>query len=251
MERKMVIKDALVKVTDIIKLTNNSSAIRFERPAGFDYFAGQFIMLCVELNESETFKINGGKSNLQKRAYSMSSSPTACDFIETTVKETPGGFMSKYLVREMKVGNNVKVTGPLGLFYYAKEMGNNIVLLGGGSGITPLLGILRYIKDSRLKTRATLIYSNKTEQDIIWSKELEELSKQENISVVNTLTRVSKSEWGGELGRIDRKKIETYVDDYKSAVYYVCGSNDFVDHCIGVLSGMGIPNERIKREKYG
>ncbi|MBR9707053.1 MAG: hypothetical protein GOV15_01320, partial [Candidatus Diapherotrites archaeon] len=133
-----------------------------------------------------------------QRAYSLGSTPTKSETINTMVKEAPNGFMSKYLTRMLKEGDEVIITGPHGHFTYDESMSKNVVLIGAGSGITPLIGIARYCTDKKLDTKVTLLYSNRTTEDLIYEKELAELENENpNFKVVHTITRphLNKRDW--------------------------------------------------------
>ena len=237
------------KISFIEQQTEMGRVLRFPVPEDFIYLPGQFVMLKMELQEKNGFKILNGKPKVQQRAFSMSSSPTQKGFVETAVKEEENGFVSKYLNRIAELNDPVIISGPYGHFYFSELDSEEIVLLGAGSGITPLISILRYISDKKISTRATLLYSNRSESDTIYYKNLQELEqKNPNIKIVFTMTR--QPEWQGENGRITLDTVKKFVSDFSKPIFFICGSPDFSKACKEFLLGGGIQQEKIKTEQW-
>ncbi len=246
-----------VPVTKIIKETHDTKTIRLGLKEEFEFLPGQFIMFeidlpkewCIEsaknLKEIDTPIKEGG---LVKKAFSIASSPLEKNYIDVTVKKEI--FVSRYLVDELNDGIEVKIDGPHGKFYYHEDLGKDLVLLGGGSGIVPLMCIIRYIKDKGLDVNATLIYSSKTPDDIIYRKELEEIAKEGKIKIINTITRPDGYEWNGETGRIDKEKLDK-VSNLANSLVYLCGPTSMVENTISILKNeFKIASERIKKEVW-
>lgn len=198
------------------------------------------------------------KSPLFQRAYSMASCPDGLGTVSTMVKATPNGFMSKYLTERLTVGEKVLISGPLGKFCFTTETAQNVLLISAGSGITPLMSILRYIHSAQLSHKATLLYSNKTPESIIYHQELSRLqseSDKSHITVINTITRLeeSESEWSGEQGRIDQQKIEYALQnmDKDSLAVFICGPMLFGKSMKKLLILSGVSDDSIHMEAYG
>ncbi len=255
------------KISFIEQQTEFARVLRFPAPENFTYLPGQFIMLKLELQEKNGFKILSGKPKIQQRAFSMSSSPTQKGFVETAVKEEEDGFVSKYLNRIAELGDSIIISGPYGHFHFSEGDRQNpsdsassakaalsteaeeIVLLGAGSGITPLISILRYISDKKLSTRAILLYSNRSESDTIYYKDLQELEKKNsNIKIIFTMTR--QPDWPGEKGRITLETIKKFVSEISKPIYFICGSPDFSKACKEMLATAGVPAEKVKTEQW-
>ena len=233
-------------ITRIQPQTHDTKSFQIALPEAFDYQPGQFIMLTLEEPTMPDLK---GK----QRAYSIASTPTNKDHLEVVIKETPNGFFSKYMVRDCRPGEKVKFTGPWGHFVYNEGMPGHLVLIGAGSGIAPLLCMMRYLTDKKLSNKATLFFSNKTKEDLIYEKDLAELPKENpNLRVVNTLTREgAEDDWTGERGRISAEIIKKYVPDASHALYYLCGPPQMVDGVVKILKEeMGVDPAQIKTEKY-
>lgn len=188
-----------------------------------------------------------------KRAYSLGSTPTRPGSINTMVKITPGGYVSTYLVNKLAVGDEVLVSGPLGHFMlHPEETSGDVLLIGAGSGITPLMGMLRWAKDSKSKRHFHLVYTNRTPEDIIYHEELAELAQEENIDVTHTLTRLEPHmEWTGRTGRIDKSLLEELVSEVPKRHIFICGSMAFAKSMKELLIEMGAQPDLIKMEAYG
>ncbi|MAG52847.1 MAG: oxidoreductase [Nanoarchaeota archaeon] len=242
--------DYNLKVSELIELSPTAKAVRFElNGQPFLFTPGQFIMLQVDLEKSGKFKVNSGKPKIQKRAFSMSSSPTEENFIEVTVKTTEEAFFSDYLVNYLEEGEEFLIKGPFGQFYFNEnETKKNVMLIGAGSGISPLMSILRFIDSKNLDVNSHIIFCNKTESEILWRDEIEKLSEKENISHTFTLTR---EEWDGEKGRVNKEMIGNNLVDANETDFYLCGPPLFVKDIEKMLVlELDVPKENIKKEVY-
>ena len=223
-------------VDEIIQRTYNVKSFRFKRPPTLDYKAGQFLVITI----------NAGGQKLRKH-FSFSSSPTERGHIEFTKKLTGHEFSNA--LDAMKTGDWAEIDAPHGTFTFEGEY-KRLVLLSGGIGITPLMGICQYCCDKQLDTNIVLLYGNKTEQDITFRKELEELQKQNrNLKVVFTLDEPGDG-WTGRGGRIDAAMIRNEVPDYLGRVYYTCGPPAMIQVVESMLRDLRIPQEQIKKENF-
>jgi len=188
-----------------------------------------------------------------KRAYSLGSTPTRPETLNTMVKEMPGGYMSRYLVHDLRVGDAVRISGPLGHFMLPPDdVAGDILLIGAGSGITPLMGMLRFAKDTGMKRHVHLIYSNKTPEDIIYKEELDSLENEENITITHTITRPDPAQpWAGRTGRVDKSFLVELALEAPTHHVYICGSMVFAKSMKELLLELGAKPEHIKLEAYG
>lgn len=209
-------------------------SFRFQRPAGFDYKAGQYIMVTLSTN---------GKSI--SKPFTLSSSPTEKDHIEFTKKLTGHEFSN--MLDSMVTGDSATIRGPFGKMTFEGEY-EKIALLSGGIGITPMISICKYCTDMRLSTDIMLICSDKTEQDMIFVEELEEMRRHNpGLTVFNTLTRASEN-WTGCRERICENLILRELPDYAERIFYICGPPSMVETMVEMLHNMKIPNDRINKE---
>jgi len=224
-------------VKEIISRTYNVISFRFPRPAELNYKPGQFLFV--------TIKAQDGKE-LSKH-FSLSSSPTEKTHIEFTKKLTDSDFSAA--LKALKVGDWARIDAPYGNFTFEGEH-ERIGLLGGGIGITPFISICKYCTDTRQKTRVTLLYGNRTENDIAFRKELETMQKQnKNLKMVFILNEAS-SEWKGATGLITAEMIKKEVPDFKETVFYTCGPPAMVEIMEKLIEQLDLPKTQLNREYF-
>lgn len=221
-------------MTEIIQRAYNVKSFRFNRPEAFDFKAGQYITVTLDNNGKKTGK-----------PFTISSSPTEREHIEFTKKLT--GHEYSNLLDAMGTGDTALISGPFGKMTFEGEY-EKIALLSGGIGITPMISICKYATDMKLSTDIMLICSDKTEQDMVFTEELEDMKKENpRLSVFNTLTRASEN-WKGCRDRICSNMIEREIPDYAERIFYVCGPPPMVDSMMDMLHEMKIPDSMIYKE---
>ncbi len=239
-----------LKVIEKKKLSPTAACIRLGLDnKEFKFIPGQYVQAEIKLEERNGFKVLNNQSKIQKRSFSISSSPNEKKYIEFTCKIVPNGFVSVYTVCHLKVGDKIKINGPMGnLTFNEKNAKKNIVFLAAGSGISPMISILRYINKNKIKLNATVIYSNKTENEILWKDEIENLSKKnKKIKCIFTLTQ---QEWNGRMGRIDKEMVKNNVKKIKDADFYIVGPPPFVQEMEKIINELGVKEDSIKKEMY-
>ncbi|MCW4054033.1 MAG: FAD-dependent oxidoreductase [Candidatus Bathyarchaeota archaeon] len=223
-------------VKEIKPRTYNVTSFRFPRSPVLNYKAGQFFFVTLKAAGKEL-----------KKHFSFSSSPTEKTHIEFTKKLSDSDFSSA--LKGLKQGNWARIDAPYGNFTFEGEH-KKIGLLGGGIGITPFISICRYCTDMHLNTKITLLYGNRTEEDIAFRKELEGMREQnENLKIVFTLNQAT-SEWKGATGLITAEMIKKEIPDYKETVFYTCGPPAMVEIMGKLVEQMGLPKTRLKREYF-
>ncbi len=224
-------------VKQIIQRTSEVKSFRFERPKGFEFIAGQFMFITLRRE---------GKS-LTKH-FTISSSPTETDFLEMTKKLTGHEFSNA--LAALKEGDGIFIDAPYGEFTFKGEY-DKIALLSGGIGITPLRSIIKYSTDKKLKTNIILLYSNRSEDEIVFKEELENMQNQNmRLKVVNTVTRPGEK-WTGAKGRINKELIEKEIPDHMGRIFYISGPQRMVDDLAAILGKeMNIPEKQIKQEYF-
>jgi ferredoxin-NADP reductase len=224
-------------VKEIIPRTFNVTSFRFPKPAELNYKPGQFLFV--------TIKAQDGKE-LSKH-FSLSSSPTEKAHVEFTKKLSESDFSAA--LKALKVGDWARIDAPYGNFTFEGEH-ERIGLLGGGIGITPFISICKYCADTRQKTKVTLLYGNRTENDIAFRKELETMQRQnENLKVVFILNEAS-SGWKGATGLITPEMIKKEMPDYKETMFYTCGPPAMVQVMEKMVEQLGLPKSQLKREYF-
>ncbi|TGK46807.1 FAD-binding oxidoreductase [Leptospira bouyouniensis] len=204
--------------------------------------AGQYINLFVHL-----------AGVLTARPYSISSSPKNLKSYELTIKRKEGGFVSPYLLEDVKVGQEFESSGPMGSFHHNPLFhGNDLVFLAGGSGIAPAISMLKSFLQSTELFRFHIIYSNSFENDVIFIDELRKLaSENKNFTLTEFLSREVSSEYKGFRGRLDISTLRMLLQNPSTKMYYVCGPTPFNDHCANLLTSLGVKSGRILIESNG
>ncbi len=206
----------------------------------FTWEPGQFILVKAEIGLQTV-----------SRAYSIASSPTRDEYLEITVQQTEHPTMSKYL-NEIPVGYRLAVKGPYGKFIWNETVSDKLVCLAAGSGITPFRAFMQYIIDKDLDTKFKLLYSSKYGDTVIYEKELLDLVKQmKNGEYELSITRDKKGLDYARFGRIDKDYLAEQIKGYEDGYFYKCGSPGFIASMREILLGLGIPEERLKREQWG
>ncbi|MDQ3019675.1 MAG: 2Fe-2S iron-sulfur cluster-binding protein [Bacteroidota bacterium] len=247
----MSIKQYPLKVKKIHKLTKEAVAIYFDIPETlkeiFKYTQGQFLSLQIEINKQK-----------YRREYSLCSSPyTDKDHIIAS-KIIGNGVVSNYLYHNLKEGDTLEVYPPQGKFFTELNPANEktYVLIGGGSGITPLLSILKSVLTVEPKSKVILYYGNASEDSIIFENELTELQlkSSDRLKIYITLAE-SNNEWVGLRGiinKIDLLKIvnDNLSDKIKDAEYFICGPTEMMEIVKQSLLENNIDQKKIHIEYF-
>lgn len=240
--------DGLVK--EIIYLSPTAKAIRYKLDKKFEFIPGQFVMIEFNIKEKNGFKMKKDKEKIQKRAFSISSSPNS-DYLEITVKKTQEPLVSEYLVDYLEINEKNTFQGPYGVFTLNEDK-KEIIMLAAGSGIAPFMSFLRYLNETRKNIVSTLIYSNKSESEILWKEELQDFNKYNNMNIIFTLTQEDNFSWNGLKGRVSKDFLSNLIKDkFLSEIeFYICGPRAFVSDTRSYLLDLGINRESIKIEVY-
>jgi ferredoxin-NADP reductase len=185
------------------------------------------------------------------RSYTISSSPIHESYVEITPKRLENGWVSVFLNDRATPGLTVEASGPYGQFYFDETLQKNIVLIAAGSGITPMISMLRYIDDHKLSTSVTLLYSVRTGSDIIFENELARLERSlPNFKYEVWLSRPDAT-WKGRSGHLTDEFVSQNVTDMDSPTFFLCGPKGFMDNARQILSTLGVKPERILQESFG
>jgi ferredoxin-NADP reductase len=188
------------------------------------------------------------------RSYSIASAPSSNGRIEITVERLPNGEVSPYLTQEVMVGDELELRGPIGgWFVWRSDQKEPIQLVAGGSGIVPLMAMIRSRASAGSTTPFRLLYSVREPGTIFYHEELQALSSQGESAVVTyAYTRVTPKEWPRPAGRIDAPLIAmgTWPSTLRPTSY-VCGPTSFVEHTTDLLIAAGHDRERIRTERFG
>jgi ferredoxin-NADP reductase len=224
-----------VRVVEVIRRGEHALSVRFERPPGFSYTAGQFMFITITRDTESLTK-----------HLTISSSPTE-PFLEVTKGLTGHPFANA--LEALAPGDEVAIRGPNGVFSLDTR-DEDVVFISGGIGVTPLRSMARYAADTGLLVRILLLYSARTEGDLLFREEFEEMQRARPLfSVRLTLTQPEPG-WTGRVGRVDRALIEEAVPDLRGRGFYVSGPRAMVDAMTAILREIGVAEDRIHREYF-
>ncbi len=224
-------------VLAVIPETPDITTIRMARPAGFDFEAGQFLTIRIQID---------GKAVV--RCYSISSAPEATGYLEISVKRQ--GLVSGWLHSTVRPGTTLSIRAPAGAFVYPAGDDRPVVLLAGGVGITPLISMLRHAVMADPERPMTLLYSVATHRDVAFRSELRALADRfPQIRVLITATRGPHTTEQLS-GRIDRRMLVEQLDDLAQSLFMICGPEPMIEGMKALLSELGIAPGQVRSEAF-
>ncbi len=189
-----------------------------------------------------------------QRSYSIGSAPEMEGIIDLTIETIPEGEVSPYFHEVVQPGDEIEMRGPIGgPFVWTKDVGGPLLLVAGGSGIVPLMSMLRHQKNSAPQIPALLLYSSRSFADIIYRQELEQSNAANpNLKVLHTLTRSAPPDWHGYSRRIDGPMLEEAIGILGGTPHvFICGPTSFVEAVADALVILGLGPDRIRTERFG
>ena len=241
----------LCTVVEVIPETSRTRTVVLDVPDWPGHRAGQHVD--VRLTADDGYQT--------ERSYSIASPPED-RHLSLTVERLEEGEVSPYLTEELRAGDQLEIRGPIGgYFVWDVGIGGPLLLVGGGSGIVPLMAMLRH-RDATLSARnstarhqipARLLYSSRRWDDIIYRDELTRLAeKDKTLEVVHTLTREQPQGWTGFQRRIDRMMLaEVAWPATEKPRIFVCGPTPLVESVAATLVDLGHPPSLVKTERFG
>jgi glycine betaine catabolism B len=209
----------------------------------FSYKPGQFVTFLLDIDGEKV-----------QRSYSMSSSPSRPHTLETTIKRVPGGRVSNWFCDNVKLGDVLRIKGPSGKFTCFNYPSNKMLLIGAGSGITPVMSMCRWIVDTTADVDVKLLASYRSPADAIFRKELELVSARHSrfqVAVSVTSGWRGTESWTGYTGRISKQIIEIFAPDYKERHIFMCGPEPFMEAVKELLCHMDFDISQLHTESFG
>lgn len=187
-----------------------------------------------------------------QRSYSIASAPED-DGLMLTIERIAEGEVSPYLTEEARPGDRFELRGPIGgYFVWTAGMSSALLLIAGGSGIAPLMAMIRHRARAGSQVACTLLFSSRTYSDIIYRDELAELAEGDpNLSVIHTLTREQPLGWTGPRRRIDAEMLKALPIMSQQPLTFICGPTQMVESVSGLLLGLGHDPRKIRTERFG
>ena len=188
-----------------------------------------------------------------QRSYSVASAPED-GRLALTVDRLDDGEVSPYLTDELMAGDMLELRGPIGgWFVWEAKDGGPLLLVGGGSGVVPLMAMIRHRAAVGSEVPARLVYSSRSYEEVIYREELEKLAAgDDGLEVIHTLTRSRPEGWEGYGRRIDAEMLEEVAwPPEENPLAFVCGPTPLVEEAAGALVGLGHDPARVKTERFG
>jgi ferredoxin-NADP reductase len=232
-----------LQVSEIREETKTAKSFRLASPDGYlpPFQAGQYINLFVDVGGIRT-----------SRPYSLCSPASQTGYYEIAVRRVEDGFVSDYLLEQVKVGDLFESTSPAGNFYYNPLFhGNDLVFLAGGSGITPFMSMIREVTDRGLRRKIHLIYGSQKPDDIIFLEELKEKARRhENLKVTIVISEPPRG-FEGFTGFITAVLMKNVLGVVEDKTFYICGPEAMYTFCLPELLKLSVPGKRIRMEVFG
>jgi ring-1,2-phenylacetyl-CoA epoxidase subunit PaaE len=253
-----------IKVADVITETESCVSILFDLPENlkseFDFTAGQYLTIKADINGEDV-----------RRAYSICTAPNE-DLLGVSVKTVLDGKMSTYLNNQIKKGDILEIMKPEGRFTLVtlQDVQRDHYFFAAGSGITPVISMIKSMLEQEPKSTAYLLYGNKNEENIIFKDEIESLREKYEGQIVVEMTisqpktergsgilgilGKKKTSWQGLKGRIDSAKVARFVHENppksEHAEYYICGPGAMIETVQTTLMGNGVQKSNIHQEYF-
>lgn len=242
LQRRLIWRTA--EVVDLVDETPRVRSLVLAVPRWPGHQAGQHVD--VRLTADDGYEA--------QRSYSISSAPSTDDRLTLTVERLDDGEVSQYLAGELRAGDKVELRGPIGgYFVWDPGAGGPLLLVAGGSGICPLMAMLRLRQAAGSTVPARLLYSSRSLEEVIYRDELDGLvASTTGLEVFLTLTRAQPQDWKGFRRRIDAEMLSTVAwSSSEQPLSFVCGPTPLVESAANALVNLGHEPARIKTERFG
>lgn len=233
--------DAVVQVVSNDQVTHDLRhlVVRLLEPSSIKFFPGQYVDFAVPGTD-------------EVRSFSMANtSSLESGLLEFVIKIYPGGLFSKFLDTEVSVGDRLDINGPYGMFTLRDKPGADLLFLGGGAGLAPILSLLRSMGERGIERRAAFYYGARGERDLCFADELGKLEA--NLPAFRYVPALSEpvadGDWTGETGFIT-DVLRNHVADLAGTDVYVCGPPPMVDAALELLPTLGADPARIFYDKF-
>jgi ferredoxin-NADP reductase len=232
----------LATVRESVAENAHAKTVVLEAPDWPGHVAGQHVD--VRLTAEDGYQA--------QRSYSIASAPED-PRVALTVERIDDGEVSPYLADELRAGDELEIRGPIGgHFTWSVQDGGPLLLLAGGSGLVPLMAMLRHHEAQDSTVDARLLLSARAWDDVLYRDELAQIAGSDGVQAHYTLTRAQPDGWTGFRGRVDAAMLTEVgpTPDERPRIY-VCGPTTFVEHTADLLIDLGHPPQAIRAERFG
>lgn len=231
------IQEATVEVVSNENVTHDLRHLVVRLDEELKFFPGQYLDFAIPGTE-------------ETRSFSMANTSARDGLLEFVIKVYPDGLFSRFLDAEVAVGDRLRVTGPFGVFTLRDNPGADLVFVGGGAGMAPILALLRSMAERGLDRKAVFYYGARRRHDLCFEAELRELEeKLPNFRYVPALSEPGDDAWDGETGLITDVLRRAGLD-LTGADAYVCGPPPMVEAALELLPALGVADKRVFYDKF-
>jgi len=238
------VRQMTCKVSFLKSVTPTIKHLRVTLPpdADFTFKPGQYVQILAP-------KYKGNEEEVY-RAYSIASSPDDHEGLELYIGLVEGGIATTFVHEHLKEGQPLIVVGPYGEFFY-HENERAMVLVAIGTGMSPIMSILKYMRDHKVRRQATFFFGARTREDLYEMETLMKLeSEMPNLEVITCLSRPTEQcQWDGDVGHVT-DLIKKYLENAVNTEAYLCGNPRMIDSVIPLLKEKGMPEELIFYDKF-
>jgi propane monooxygenase reductase subunit len=212
--------------------------LRLAEPREFKFFPGQYVDIAVPGTDAT-------------RSFSMANTSARDGRLEFIIRCYPDGLFSHFLDTELGSGDRLDLTGPFGVFTLREGYGEELIFVGGGAGMAPILSLLRSMAERGISRKATYYYGARRRRDLCFEEELHDLEQAlPGFRYVPALSEPAPDDaWEGEAGLIT-DVVKRQAGDLVAAHAYVCGPPPMVEAAIPVLTGLGVPGKHVYYDKF-
>lgn len=238
------IREFKTRISQIDELTHDIKGLRFELidPETIRFKAGQYVQLYTRPYGKVKEKVF--------RAYSMASVPSDNRAVELIVRQVPQGICTTYVHQELKVGDEVRLSGPYGDFYLRGQC-DELIFIAGGSGLAPIRSLILDILEKQLPYKMRFFFGAVTRRDLYYLDFFSDLdARHDQFTFIPALSKPDPSDnWQGEVGLIT-EVVSRHLNDGKNIEAYLCGSPGMVQACLTVLAAKGVTEDKIYFDKF-
>ncbi|QWZ09847.1 2Fe-2S iron-sulfur cluster binding domain-containing protein [Nocardioides panacis] len=234
------IQDVKAEVVGIEPVTGDMRhvTLRVLGDAPLQFFPGQYVDFTVPGTE-------------ETRSFSMANTPSPTgDLLEFVIKIYPGGLFSGHLDGELSIGDQLDLSGPFGTFTLRDGRSSDLVFVGGGAGMAPILSVLRALAEKGSPRKTRFYYGARRRQDLCFEKELLQLEQDlPDFRFIPALSEPDDAPWDGEVGLVT-DVVKKHEQDLSGSDSYVCGPPPMVEAAMATLEGLGAPTKNIYYDKF-
>jgi ferredoxin-NADP reductase len=240
LDRTLSLRHIRARVVEVRDETHDAKTFVLRPNARFStYRAGAYVTLRLSI-----------KGRAVERSYSLSSAPSGDGLIAFTVKRVPGGLVSNWINDHLRAGDVLAMSAPAGQFVLPRELPPKLIMISAGSGITPVMSMLRQLVAERAATQVVFMHFARTPSDLIFHDELVRLARDAANVQVTLCVEQAGAAWAGARGRFSLAQLESIAPDFRELQTYLCGPSGFMRSVIQTLEQARADLSKLRYERF-